>query len=35
MNLIKLKEEYNKMVDGEIPKNKSILPYLYVNNFNL
>ena len=35
MNLIKLKEEYNKMVDGEISKNKSILPYLYVNNFNL
>ena len=35
MDLIKLKEEYNKMVDGEIPKNKSILPYLYVNNFNL
>ena len=35
MDLIKLKDEYNKMVDGEISKNKSILPYLYVNNFNL
>ena len=31
--LIKLKDEYNKMIDGEIPKNKSILPYLYINNF--
>ena len=35
MDLIKLKDEYNKMIDGEIPKNKSILSYLYVNNFNL
>ena len=33
-NLIELKDEYNKMVDGEIPKNKSILPYLYTDNFN-
>ena len=23
------------MVDGEIPKNKTILPYLYINNFKL
>ena len=35
LNLIKLKDEYNKMIDGIIPKNKSILPYLYVKNFNL
>ena len=35
MKLIKLKEEYNKMVDGDIPKNKSILQCLYVHNFNL
>lgn len=34
-NLIKLKDEYNKMVDGEIPKNKEILKYLYINDFKL
>ena len=34
LNLIKLKDEYNKMIDGEIPKNNKILPYLYINNFN-
>ena len=33
--LIKLKDEYNKMVDGQIPKNKEILKYLYVNDFSL
>ena len=32
--LIKLKDEYNKMVDGVIPKNNEILRYLYVSNFN-
>ena len=32
--LIKLKDEYNKMVDNEIPKNKEILKYLYINDFN-
>ena len=35
MKLIKLKEEYNKMVEGEIPKNKSILQCLYFDNFKL
>ena len=33
--LIKLKDEYNQMVDGEIPKNKDILKYLYISNFSL
>ena len=33
--LIKLKDEYNKMVDGKIPKNPEILKYLYVNDFSL
>ena len=33
--LIKLKDEYNKMIDGEIPKNKSILPCLYIDDFKL
>ena len=31
--LIKLKDEYNKMIDGEIPKNYEILPYLYISDF--
>jgi hypothetical protein len=35
MKLIKLKDEYNKMIDGEIPKNKAILPCLYIDNFKL
>ena len=35
IKLIKLKDEYNKMIDDEIPKNKSILQCLYVHNFNL
>jgi len=34
-NLMKLKDEYNKMVDGQITKNKDILPYLYVKDFKL
>ena len=34
MKLIKLKDEYNKMIDGEIPKNKSILQCLYIDNFS-
>ena len=33
--LIKLKDEYNKMVDGEIPLNPEILPYLYVSDFEV
>ena len=33
--LIKIKDEYNKMVDGKIPKDKSILPYLYIDDFHL
>src|SRR5574344_1487927 len=32
--LFKLKDEYNKMVDGEIEKDDSILQYLYVDNFD-
>ena len=32
--LIKLKDVYNKMVDGEIPKDNSILNRLYVKDFN-
>ena len=32
--LIKLKDIYNKMVDGEIPKDKNILNYLYVDDFS-
>ena len=31
--LIKLKDEYNKMVDNEIPKNKEILKYLYISDW--
>ena len=34
-NLMKLKDEYNKMVDGQITKNKDILPYLYISDFKL
>lgn len=34
-NLIKLKDEYNKMIDGEIPKNNEILKCLYINDFKL
>ena len=33
--LIKLKDIYNKMIDGEIEKYKNILEALYINNFNL
>ena len=33
-HLIKLKDVYNKMVDGEIPKNNSILNLLYIKDFN-
>ena len=32
--LIKLKDVYNKMVDGEIPKDNSILNMLYIKDFN-
>ena len=32
--LIQLKDEYNKMVDGEIPKDSSILKPLMIKNFN-
>lgn len=32
--LIKFKDIYNKMVDGEIPKDNSILNRLYVKDFN-
>ena len=33
--LIKLKDIYNKMIDGEIENDKNILETLYINNFNL
>lgn len=33
--LIKLKDEYNKMVDGKIPENDEILQYLYIDDFSL
>jgi len=33
--LIKIKDEYNKMVDGKIPKDDEILEYLYVDDFSL
>ena len=33
--LIKLKDIYNKMIDGEIENDKNILEALYINNFNL
>ena len=33
-NLIKLKDEYNKMADGLVPKDKSILSPLMVNDFS-
>ena len=33
-HLIKLKDVYNKMVDGEIPKDNSILNMLYIKDFN-
>ena len=29
-----MKDEYNKMVDGNIPKDKSILRPLCISNFN-
>ena len=32
--LIKLKDIYNKMFDGEIPKNNDILNMLYIKDFN-
>ena len=32
--LIKFKDVYNKMVDGEIPKNNDILNTLYIKDFN-
>lgn len=32
--LIKLKDEYNKMIDGVIPKDPEILDALYVNDFS-
>ena len=32
--LIKLKDVYNKMIDGEIPKDNSILNMLYIKDFN-
>ena len=33
--LIKLKDIYNKMIDGEIENDKNILEALYIDNFNL
>ena len=33
--LIKLKDIYNKMIDGEIEKDKNIFEVLYIDNFNL
>ena len=33
-SLIELKDEYNQMVDGKIPKDKSILRPLCISNFN-
>ena len=33
--LIKLKDIYNKMINGEIENDKNILEALYINNFNL
>ena len=33
--LIKLKDIYNKMIDGEIENDKNILETLYIDNFNL
>ena len=33
--LIKLKDIYNKMIDGEIENDKNILESLYIDNFNL
>ena len=32
--LIKLKDTYNKMIDGEIPKSDEILANLYINDFS-
>ena len=32
--LIKLKDTYNKMIDGEIEKNAEILPELYISSFS-
>ena len=32
--LIKLKDTYNKMIDGEIEKNPEILPELYISSFS-
>ena len=32
--LIKLKDTYNKMIDGETEKNPEILPELYINDFS-
>lgn len=32
--LIKLKDTYNKMIDGEIKKNPEILPELYISSFS-
>ena len=32
--LIKLKDTYNKMIDGETKKNPEILPELYINDFS-
>ena len=32
--LIKLKDTYNKMIDGETEKNAEILPELYINDFS-
>ena len=35
INLMRIKEEYNKMVDGITTKNKSILKWLYISDFSL